>query len=329
MSNVVMQTRIRLARNLRKYPFPCRLSQAGKNEVVETIVNAIKNSNSPHANDFDVLYVKDLTEAQRISLVEAHLASPEFISDSAGRAIVLSKDREMSIMINEEDHIRLQILKKGFDLEGAYDIADKLDTLLDENLDFAYDEKLGYLTQCPTNLGTGMRASVMLHLPALQRSKAVSRIAGNLQKLGLTIRGTYGEGSEPQGAMYQLSNQVTLGISEQAAIDNLKNITAQLINQEENAQKRMADSIETQDRIVRSLGILKSARLISRDEAMDLLSNVRFGINTGLIEDVEIQVIDKLISDIQPATMIVNKKENLTPSQRDQLRAEHIREVLR
>lgn len=329
MSNVVMQTRIRLARNLRKYPFPCRLSQAGKNEVVETIVNAIKNSNSPLANDFDVLYVKDLTEAQRISLVEAHLASPEFISDSAGRAIVLSKDREMSIMINEEDHIRLQILKKGFDLEGAYDVADKLDTLLDENLDFAYDEKLGYLTQCPTNLGTGMRASVMLHLPALQRSKAVSRIAGNLQKLGLTIRGTYGEGSEPQGAMYQLSNQVTLGISEQAAIDNLKNITAQLINQEENAQKRMADSIETQDRIVRSLGILKSARLISRDEAMDLLSNVRFGINTGLIEDVEIQVIDKLISDIQPATMIVNKKENLTPSQRDQLRAEHIREVLR
>ena len=329
MSNVVMQTRIRLARNLRKYPFPCRLSQAGKNEVVETIVNAIKNSNSPLANDFDVLYVKDLTEAQRISLVEAHLASPEFISDSAGRAIVLSKNREMSIMINEEDHIRLQILKKGFDLEGAYDIADKLDTLLDENLDFAYDEKLGYLTQCPTNLGTGMRASVMLHLPALQRSKAVSRIAGNLQKLGLTIRGTYGEGSEPQGAMYQLSNQVTLGISEQAAIDNLKNITAQLINQEENAQKRMADSIETQDRIVRSLGILKSARLISRDEAMDLLSNVRFGINTGLIEDVEIQVIDKLISDIQPATMIVNKKENLTPSQRDQLRAEHIREVLR
>lgn len=329
MSNVVMQTRIRLARNLRKYPFPCRLSQAGKNEVVETIVSAIKNSNSPLANDFDVLYVKDLTEAQRISLVEAHLASPEFISDSAGRAIVLSKDREMSIMINEEDHIRLQILKKGFDLEGAYDVADKLDTLLDENLDFAYDDKLGYLTQCPTNLGTGMRASVMLHLPALQRSKAVSRIAGNLQKLGLTIRGTYGEGSEPQGAMYQLSNQVTLGISEQAAIDNLKNITAQLINQEENAQKRMADSIETQDRIERSLGILKSARLISRDEAMDLLSNVRFGINTGLIEDVEIQVIDKLISDIQPATMIVNKKENLTPSQRDQLRAEHIREVLR
>ncbi len=329
MSNVVMLTRIRLARNLRKYPFPCRLNTDGKNKVVETVVGAIKNSNSPLADDFDVLYVKDLSEAQRISLVEAHLASPEFISDSAGRAIVLSKDREMSIMINEEDHIRLQILKKGFDLEGAYDVADKLDTLLDENLDFAFDEKLGYLTQCPTNLGTGMRASVMLHLPALQKSRAVSRIAGNLQKLGLTIRGTYGEGSEPEGAMYQLSNQVTLGISEKAAIDNLKNITTQLVNQELSAQKRIAESVRTQDKVLRSLGILRSAKLISCDEAMTLLSNVRFGINAGLLEDIDINTIDKLIFDIQPATMIVNKQESLTAEQRDILRAEYIGKVLK
>lgn len=328
MSSVVMQTRIRLARNLRKYPFPCRLNTAGKNEVVETVVSAIKNSNSPLADDLDVLYVKDLTEAQRISLVESHLASPEFISDSAGRAIILSKNKEMSIMLNEEDHIRLQILKNGFNLDEAYDIADKLDTLLDENLDFAFDEKLGYLTQCPTNLGTGMRASVMLHLPALQRGKAVSRIAGNLSKLGLTIRGTYGEGTEPEGAMYQLSNQVTLGISEKSAIDNLKNITTQLVNQELNAQKRMAESIETQDRISRSLGILKSAKSISCDEAMKLLSNVRFGINTGVIEDIELETIDKLISNIQPATMIVNKREDLSPQQRDILRAEYIQKAL-
>lgn len=323
-----MQTRIRLARNLRKYPFPCRLNTAGKNEVVETVVSAIKNSNSPLADDLDVLYVKDLTEAQRISLVESHLASPEFISDSAGRAIILSKNKEMSIMLNEEDHIRLQILKNGFNPDEAYDIADKLDTLLDENLDFAFDEKLGYLTQCPTNLGTGMRASVMLHLPALQRGKAVSRIAGNLSKLGLTIRGTYGEGTEPEGAMYQLSNQVTLGISEKSAIDNLKNITTQLVNQELNAQKRMAESIETQDRISRSLGILKSAKSISCDEAMKLLSNVRFGINTGVIEDIELETIDKLISNIQPATMIVNKREDLAPQQRDILRAEYIQKAL-
>ncbi len=328
MSDVVMLTRIRLARNLKKYPFPCKLNTAGKNEVVKTVIDAIKNSNSPLANDFDVLYVKDLTEAQRISLVETHLASPEFISDSAGRAIVLSKDREISIMLNEEDHIRLQVLKKGFELEKAFELADRLDTLLDENLDFAFDAKLGYLTQCPTNLGTGMRASVMLHLPALQSGKAVSRIAGNLQKLGLTIRGTYGEGTEPEGAMYQLSNQVTLGISEKSAIENLRNITTQLVNQEQNAQKRMIESIETQDKISRSLGILKSAKLISRDEAMSLLSNVRFGVITGELSGIDVNTIDRLISDIQPATMIVNKQENLTPQQRDVIRAEHIRTVL-
>lgn len=322
MSNVIMQTRIRLARNLKKYPFPCRLNTALKNEVAEEIIKAVKNSNSPLANELDVLYVKDLTEPQRISLVEQHLASPEFVSDSAGRALIISKDRTMSIMINEEDHIRLQILKKGFDLDNAYDIADKLDTLLDENLDFAFDEKLGYLTQCPTNLGTGMRASVMLHLPALKSSKAIGRIAGNLSKLGLTIRGAYGEGSEPQGAMYQLSNQVTLGISEKSAIENLKNIAEQLVNQELQAQKRMCESLETQDSILRSLGILKTAKLITCKESLELLSNVRFGITGGVIKDVGIETVDTLINDVQPATMIVNKKEKIPPHERDILRAE-------
>ena len=322
MSNVIMQTRIRLARNLKKYPFPCRLNTALKNEVAEEIIKAVKNSNSPLANELDVLYVKDLTEPQRISLVEQHLASPEFVSDSAGRALIISKDRTMSIMINEEDHIRLQILKKGFDLDNAYDMADKLDTLLDENLDFAFDEKLGYLTQCPTNLGTGMRASVMLHLPALKSSKAIGRIAGNLSKLGLTIRGAYGEGSEPQGAMYQLSNQVTLGISEKSAIENLKNIAEQLVNQELQAQKRMCESLETQDSILRSLGILKTAKLITCKESLELLSNVRFGITGGVIKDVGIETVDTLINDVQPATMIVNKKEKIPPHERDILRAE-------
>lgn len=322
MSKVVMQTRIRLARNLKKYPFPIRLNTAGKNKVCEDIINAVKNCNSPLSRELDVLYVKDLTEAQRVSLVEQHLASPEFMSDSAGRALILSKDKTMSIMINEEDHIRLQILYKDLSLEQAYDTADKLDTLLDENLDFAFDKKLGYITQCPTNLGTGMRASVMLHLPALKSSKAIGRIAGNLSKLGLTIRGAYGEGTEPEGAMYQLSNQVTLGISEKAAIENLKNITQQLVSQELQAQKRMSESLETQDKICRSLGILRTAKLISCKEALELLSNVRFGINSGIIEGVDLETVDALFGEIQPATMIVNKNEKISPTQRDRLRAE-------
>lgn len=322
MSNIVMQTRIRLARNLKKYPFPLRLNTAGKNEVAEEIIKAVKNCNSPLSKQLDVLYVKDLTEPQRISLVEQHLASPEFMSDSAGRALILSKDKTMSIMINEEDHIRLQILYKDLSLEQAYDTADKLDTLLDENLDFAFDEKLGYLTQCPTNLGTGMRASVMLHLPALKSGKAIGRIAGNLSKLGLTIRGAYGEGTEPEGAMYQLSNQVTLGISEKAAIENLKNIARQLVTQELQAEKRMCESLETQDKISRSLGILRSAKLISCKEALELLSNVRFGINSGIIEDIDLNTVDELITEIQPATMMVNKNEKISPRERDILRAE-------
>ena len=322
MSNIVMQTRIRLARNLKKYPFPLRLNTAGKNEVAEEIIKAVKNCNSPLSKQLDVLYVKDLTEPQRISLVEQHLASPEFMSDSAGRALILSKDKTMSIMINEEDHIRLQILYKDLSLEQAYDTADKLDTLLDENLDFAFDEKLGYLTQCPTNLGTGMRASVMLHLPALKSGKAIGRIAGNLSKLGLTIRGAYGEGTEPEGAMYQLSNQVTLGISEKAAIENLKNIAQQFVTQELQAEKRMCESLETQDKISRSLRILRSAKLISCKEALELLSNVRFGINSGIIEDIDLNTVDELITEIQPATMMVNKNEKISPRERDILRAE-------
>ncbi len=328
MDNVVMLTRIRLARNLKKYPFPCRLNTAGKNKVAKDVVDAIKNSNSVIADQFDVFEIKNLTEPQRISFVESHLASPEFISDVNGRVILVSKDKTISIMVNEEDHIRLQIIKKGYDLDEAYDLADKLDTLLDEQLDFAFDEKLGFLTQCPTNLGTGMRASVMLHLPALQSNRALNRISGNLQKLGLTIRGTYGEGSNPKGAMYQLSNQVTLGISEKSAIDNLKNITNQLVNQELQAQQRIVKSIETQDEISRSLGILKSAKLISCEEAIKLLSNVRLGIESGVIENLNIDIIDSLITDIQPATIMVNKNEEIDPHDRDIIRAGIIRERL-
>ncbi len=328
MTDSGMQTRVRLARNLRKYPFPIRLSTAGKNEVCERIIEAVKNCNSPIKDELEVYYIKDLSEPERISLVEKHLASPEFVSDSTGRAIILSKDRSMSIMINEEDHLRIQVLKDGFDLDGAYDLADKLDTLLDETLEFAFDERLGYLTQCPTNLGTGMRASVMLHLPALENNRAISRIAANLQKLGLTIRGTYGEGSEADCAIYQLSNQVTLGISEQSAIENLKNITNQLVTQEEKAQNRICSGIDAQDKIFRSLGILRNARLITRDEAMKLLSNVRLGIISKIIEDIELQKLDKLIVDIQPATMMVNLKTQLSPGDRDIKRAEIIRNTL-
>ena len=329
MSNeVVISTRIRLARNLKDFPFPCNLSAQGREKVIEKVRDAVKNSNSSVASDFSFIKLSELSSTQSVSLVEKRLVSPEFISDSDGRALLLSKDESFSIMINEEDHIRLQVITKGLSLEQAYDTADKLDTLLDENLDFAFDEKLGYLTQCPTNLGTGMRASVMLHLPALEKSRAISRIAGNLSKLGLTIRGAHGEGTEPKGALYQLSNQVTLGISEKAAIENLKSITEQLVAQEKQARERLCSSIDIQDTISRSLGILRSALVISHDEALKLLSNVRLGIVSKQIKSVKTETIDRLMTAVEPATLSVNIKKNLLAHERDIERARLLRAEL-
>lgn len=329
MSNdVVISTRIRLARNLKDYPFPCKLNSQGREKVIEKVRDAVKKSNSPVASDFSFIKMSELTSSQSVSLVEKRLVSPEFISETDGRALLISKDECFSIMINEEDHIRLQVITKGLSLEQAYDTADKLDTLLDENLDFAFDEKLGYLTQCPTNLGTGMRASVMLHLPALEKSRAINRIAGNLSKLGLTIRGAHGEGTEPKGALYQLSNQVTLGISEKAAIENLKNITEQLIAQENQARERLCSSIDIQDAISRSLGILRSALVISHDEALKLLSNVRLGIVSKQITDVSTETIDKLMLAVEPATLTVTLNKNLSAHDRDIERANLIRAEL-
>lgn len=327
-SEVVISTRVRLARNLRDYPFPCKLNTQGREKVIEKVKDAVKNSNSSIASDFSFIKMGELTPRQSVSLVERRLVSPEFISEEQGRALMLSSNESLSIMINEEDHIRLQVITNGFSLDEAYDTADKLDTLLDENLDFAFNEKLGYLTQCPTNLGTGMRASVMLHLPALEKSRAINRIAGNLSKLGLTIRGAHGEGTEPKGALYQLSNQVTLGISEKAAIENLKNITEQLINQENQARERLCSRIEIQDTISRSLGILKSALVISHDEALKLLSNVRLGVVSKQITDVTTETIDKLMSSVEPATLTVNINKNLSAHDRDIERAKLLRAAL-
>lgn len=322
--STVISTRIRLARNLKDYPFPRKLSAEESEKVIELVKKAITESNSAIANDFHFIKIGDLDRLQSVSLVEKRFVSPEFISKASGRALLLSKDESVSIMLNEEDHIRLQVIKKGLALEEAYDEADRLDTLLDENLNFAFDEKLGYLTQCPTNLGTGMRASVMLHLPALEQSRAIGRIAGNLSKLGLTIRGAHGEGTEPQGALYQLSNQVTLGISEKAAIENLKNITKQLVAQEEQARQRLCASDEIQDKISRALGLLKYAKVMEHGEALGLLSLVRLGVESGQLEGISLDAIDKLMLDVEPATLSVTLNKSLSPHERDIERAKLI-----
>ena len=326
--NVVISTRVRLARNLEEYPFPCRCGSDLRAQIENKVTDAVVNSNSVISSRFSRVDVDNISTEEKVSLVERHLVSPEFISDKREKTLLLLDDESVSIMVNEEDHVRLQVLCEGFDLDRAYELASRIDSLLDEHLKFAFSDTLGYLTQCPTNLGTGMRASVMLHLPALHAAKAMKKMAENLSKLGLTIRGAYGEGSEPSADLYQLSNQITLGISEKTAIENLRNITKQIIAQEMKSREAMIKNIAVQDKIYRSEGILRSARQIDGSEALQLLSNVRFGVTEGLIDSIPLDTINSLIVEIQPATLMRKTGQKLTPVERDKVRAELIRNTI-
>ncbi len=321
-NDIVISTRIRLARNLADYPFPVRLDNKSKIEVNEKIRDALKDK-----ENLTYTELKTLTRSQIVSLAERHLISPEFASNSDARALLMSDNEDISIMLCEEDHIRLQVMKSGLALKEAYELADKIDTEINQSLKYAFDEKLGYLTQCPTNLGTGMRASVMLHLPALTAKGQIGSLASTVSKLGLTIRGAYGEGMSAMGDLYQLSNQVSLGISEKSAIDNLKTITLQLAAQERAARTEAAKSIETEDAVFRAYGILKSARILSTKEFMSLISKVRFGAVCGMI-NTDLKTINELMVSMQPATINAFVGKTLSLDERDVERAKIVRERL-
>ncbi len=321
-NDVVLSTRIRLARNLEDYPFPARLDTKTRVHVNEIVRDAIPKSEGLH-----YVEMKTLTQAQIVSLAEKHVISPEFASSANGRALLLSDSENISIMLNEEDHIRLQVMTPGLALSQAYEIADRLDNEINEKVRFAFDERLGYLTQCPTNIGTGMRASVMLHLPALTATRRMGTLASTVSKLGLTIRGAYGEGSAPMGDLYQLSNQVTLGISEKAAIENLKTIVLQLAAQERAARAELVKTVESEDAIYRAYGLLKSARLLDTKEFMELISKVRLGAVGGVL-DVDRKVIDELMVSLQPASINAQVGKTLTARERDMERAKIVRERL-
>lgn len=325
---VIISSRVRLARNLKDYPFPNRMDDKVREEIAEKVKN-LMCSGEFCGYKFLAVKMEDISDFDRIAMVERHLISPEFADGGKAKLLITTENEEISIMVGEEDHLRIQVILPTFDIEKAYEIADMIDTELNKNLHFAFDKRLGFLTQCPTNLGTGMRASIMMHLPALKESRTVSRIAANLSKLGLVIRGAYGEDTEAKGDMYQISNQVSLGISEKAAIENLKNITEQLVNSELKTRETMMQSFEYQDKIGRSYGILITARLISHNEAVKLLSNLRVGICEGLIDSVTLETVDSLMLKIQPASLMRLKGTRLSPDERDRVRAEIIREELK
>lgn len=326
--DVVISTRIRMARNIADYPFPCRLSPEQGAQVIKEARSALFDSNDKAASQYDFIDMQKLTTACAMSLSERHLISPEFAGKRAGRALILSKDEGISIMLNEEDHIRIQVIMPGMQLKQALDKANEIDDIFDEKLHYAFDENLGYLTQCPTNLGTGLRASLMLHLPALEKSGVVPALANAVAKVGLVLRGTFGEGSKAKGSIYQLSNQVTLGLSEQQAIDNLAVAANEMIKKEleirENFKKTGA---VFEDKIWRSLGILQNARMLSSEEFMSLISNVRLGADMKVI-NISLETINELINEVQPSTLTATAGRGLDAKNRDMLRAKIVREKL-
>ncbi len=322
-SDTVISTRIRLARNIAGLPFPSRMNAEQRSEVNAAVKSALVTSDS----GFKYLDMSTLPDITVMSMVERHLISPEFAQNRDGKALILSDDESVSVMLCEEDHIRIQVMRAGLAPDEAYAEADRIDDIIGSKVQYAFNERLGYLTECPTNLGTGLRASIMLHLPALENNGAVSRLASTVSKIGFTIRGTYGEGTKASAAMYQLSNQVTLGISEQSAIENLKSIAAQTINQERSARAELdPDSLE--DTAFRALGTLKFARAISTEEFMKLISRVRLGITSGIITEIPLEVAEALIVEAGAASIQATAGEPLDARSRDKLRAKIIRERL-
>ena len=327
-SDTVISTRLRFARNLNGYPFPHIMSGEQKKEVNEKVRDALIGGNSSLRDSFKYIDADELTPVQLLSMVERHLISPEFARNPRGGALLLMNDESVSIMLNEEDHLRIQVMGSGLELDNLYDTADKIDTLLDETLQFAFDEELGYLTACPTNLGTGMRASVMLHLPAIEADGTLRTLAAGLVKIGATIRGSYGEGSKSSGSMYQVSNQVTLGISEKDTISNLNEITNQIIALEKKSRARLLENDEYQDKIWRAIGIMKNARTMDSAEFADLYSMLRMGVAEGIVSGITTDKLSDIYACVQPAGLMEKFGDNMTPQQRDKKRADILRKEL-
>ena len=327
-SDVVCSSRIRLARNLVDYSFPAWLSNAKTQEMNEKILNLFSRSNSALLRELNLICLEDLTANELVSLVERHIVSPEFISNFHGKVLLVSKDESISVMINEEDHIRIQVIKAGLSIIEAAEIASKVEARICEGLTIAFDNRIGYLTQCISNVGTGMRASLMLHLPALTERGIMQRLSDNLSKLGLIIRGSYGEGSVVIGDKYQISNQITLGISEEEAINNLNAIAFQIIEEERKARREISGNIILQDRIVRAAGTLKNAKILSVNEFSKHISSIRLGVSLNLISGISHEEIDKLSILAKPATLEILTQADSSKQQTDILRAEIVRRQL-
>ncbi len=329
-SDVALSCRIRLARNFADYPYPHKSSPEILKKVMERTTEAVMHGNSDMAEQFHFIDFAKLSQVDRQVMVEKHLVSKELAKSKIDRGVIISESENISIMINEEDHLRIQCLGAGLQLEKLWELADPLDNLLSESIRFAFDKKIGYLTCCPTNIGTAIRASAMLHLPALVMTGYIKGILESVGKLGVAVRGMFGENTEATGNIFQISNQVTLGRTEQDIISGVRSLANQIIEQERELRKEMLNQngIRIEDRIHRAFGVLSSARIISTEEALQKLSDVRLGVNLDILKNMEVTDLNALMLDIQPGNIQKRLGKNMRPDDRDTTRATIIRDVM-
>ncbi len=329
--DVVISSRIRLARNISGYPFPHFMSEEEAGEVLHAVKLAVSSKEIEKViGALEFTELNELTAVERQILVEKHLVSPQHIENPVNRAVVITPDESVSIMVNEEDHLRIQCLLPGLQLEETWSLADKIDDLLEKTLDYSFSEKRGYLTSCPTNVGTGLRASVMMHLPCLVMTKQVGKIVNTISHLGLAVRGYYGEGTEAYGNFFQVSNQVTMGQTEEEIVKNLVTVSKQIVSQERTIREVIFKESKPylEDRIYRAFGNMNYARMMTSEEALKNISDFRLGIELGVLKGLTYDLVNELIILTRPAFLMKKAGRNLTPEERDSLRALLIREKL-
>jgi protein arginine kinase len=328
-ADIVMSSRIRLARNLATFPFTSRASSHQKADVEALLRDRIgKLDLNPRLS---YLSLANLSPLDRQFLIERQLISREIAAAEGPRGVAFDERETVSLMVNEEDQLRLQVMRSGLALDEVWQEIDRVDDLLEQRLTYAFSEEFGYLTACPTNVGTGMRASVLLHLPALGWAKQIEKVFRALQKINLAVRGLYGEGSRASGDFYQISNQVTLGKSEATILSEIREVIPEIIKYERHARKTLLGENRQalQDRVSRAFGTLSSATMMTSEETMDLLSSVRLGIHLGLLEDVTIATVNELFLNTQPAHLQKLMGTALDGEERNAARARYLRTRLR
>ena len=327
-SEIVISSRVRLARNISGFPFKSKATEHDRQHIEELL-----HKTMPEILDPDSYYELDmetLSPLDRHLLQERQLISREIADTEGPRAAIIAKDESFSIMVNEEDHLRMQAMTSGLDLQKVWNRINDLDDRIESRISYAFSPELGYLTACPTNVGTGLRVSVMLHLPAVTISQEIDKVFRGLQKLNLAVRGIYGEGSQALGDFYQISNQITLGRSEEELIQQVREIVDRIVQYEKKAREALQNENKelVYDKASRSLGLLRTARTMSSEEAMHLLSSVRLAINMGIIDNPNIGMVNELLLHIQQAHLQKLSGAELSPAERDLARADYLRRKL-